>query len=229
MSSPSCLLSLLWTVIGAGARQERGPYSLFGHDLQGCNTRPTLPLRTHISLSVPSYRRRLKVSDAPTRAPRRDAGRCPKKGCILQWGARRVGAGTETGRPLLEPPIKAASTGLDWHCPCGLIIITTIIGAAGVEGTQTTPPWSHNHHCSGWHSLCTPSPSPSGQVTDLSRVHYVLSPRGSTLTNPTEDREPRVLKETAPSGEPASEPRRAGGRTRALRRLIILCVSTADV
>lgn len=68
------------------------------------------------------------------------------------------------------------------------------------RGRRQRHPEPHNHHSSGWHALCTPSPSPSGQVTLLSRVRYILPPRGSTITNPTEDREPRVLKEIVASG-----------------------------
>ena len=92
---------------------------------------------THIFISVPISRRPLKVSDAPTRAPRRDTPWDAKRVRVLQWEARRVEAGRGP-----EPPVKAlaAFTSPDWHCPRGLIISISVRGAAGVQGIQATPP-----------------------------------------------------------------------------------------
>lgn len=139
LGSPSCLLSLLRTVIGTGASQERGPGSLFGHGFQDCKTRSTLPPCTPIFLSVPNYKtppRDLRCShETPPQ------GRCalPQEGVPPPRGRTPGGRGQRTWSAL-PPASHQGCVHEDWPCPCGLIITTTIIGAAGVEGTKATPP-----------------------------------------------------------------------------------------
>lgn len=67
---------------------------------------------------------------------------------IPQQGTRRVRADAGQGpeAPYLSLSGKVASTSLDRHGPCDLVIITIIIGAVGAEGPQTMPPSTVRYH-----------------------------------------------------------------------------------